>query len=147
MTGLAGVEYAGFWVRVVASLIDTILLVLLTSPILYLIYGPDYFTDNDRLIAGGWDFLVTWVLPAVAVIVFWVYRSATPGKIIQGIRIVDAATGDKPSIGQLIGRYFAYYVSTFPLMLGFVWVAFDRRKQGWHDKLAGTVVIEDDRLD
>ena len=90
---------------------------------------------------------MTWVLPAVAVIVFWIYRSATPGKIILGIRIVDAQTGDKPSTGQLIGRYFAYYVSAIPLMLGFLWIAFDRRKQGWHDKLAGTVVIEEDVLD
>jgi uncharacterized RDD family membrane protein YckC len=147
MNTLAGVEYAGFWVRVGASLIDTILLALLTTPVVYLIYGPEYFTDNDQLIAGGWDFLVTWVLPAVAVIVFWMYRSATPGKIMLGIRIVDAQTGDKPSTGQLIGRYFAYYVSAIPLMLGFLWVAFDRRKQGWHDKLAGTVVIEEDVLD
>ena len=58
-----------------------------------------------------------------------------------GARIVDAKTGDKPSTGQLIGRYFAYYVSVIPLFLGMVWVAFDPRKQGWHDKLAGTVVV------
>lgn len=147
MNRMAGVEYAGFWIRVGASLIDTILIALLTSPIVYLIYGPGYFTDNDQLIAGGWDFLVSWVLPAVAVIVFWIYRSATPGKIMLGIRIVDAQTGGKPSIGQLIGRYFAYYVSAIPFMLGFLWIAFDGRKQGWHDKLAGTAVIEDDVLD
>ena len=51
--------------------------------------------------------------------------------------------GAKPSTGQLIGRYFGYYVSTIPLFLGFVWVAFDPRKQGWHDKLAGTVVVRE----
>jgi uncharacterized RDD family membrane protein YckC len=147
MNQLAGVVYAGFWIRLGASLIDSILIMLLTSPIVYAIYGPEYFTDNKQLIAGGWDFLITWVLPAVAVIVFWIYRSATPGKIILGIRIVDAQTGGKPSTGQLVGRYFAYYVSTLPLMLGFLWIAFDKRKQGWHDKLAGTVVIEDDTLD
>jgi uncharacterized RDD family membrane protein YckC len=58
-----------------------------------------------------------------------------------GARIVDARTGGRPSTGQLIGRYFAYYVSILPLMLGFIWVAFDARKQGWHDKLANTVVV------
>jgi uncharacterized RDD family membrane protein YckC len=147
MNMLAGVEYVGFWSRVGASIIDSILILLLTSPIVYLIYGPRYFTDNKQLIAGGWDFMATWVLPAVAVIVFWIYRSATPGKIILGMRIVDAETGGKPSTGQLIGRYFAYYVSAIPLSLGFLWIAFDKRKQGWHDKLAGTVVIEDDVLD
>jgi uncharacterized RDD family membrane protein YckC len=41
-----------------------------------------------------------------------------------------------------VGRYFAYFLSTIPLGLGLIWVAFDKRKQGWHDKLAGTVVIK-----
>jgi uncharacterized RDD family membrane protein YckC len=58
-----------------------------------------------------------------------------------GARIVDAKTGGKPSTGQLIGRYLAYYVSIFPLMLGLIWVGIDARKQGWHDKLAGTLVV------
>lgn len=56
-------------------------------------------------------------------------------------KIVDVKTGNAASTGQLIGRYFAYYLSLIPIGLGFVWVAFDARKQGWHDKLAGTVVI------
>ena len=43
--------------------------------------------------------------------------------------------------GQLIGRYLGYYVSILPMMLGIIGVGFDARKQGWHDKLAGTVVI------
>jgi uncharacterized RDD family membrane protein YckC len=54
----------------------------------------------------------------------------------------DAKTLGKPSTGQLIGRYLAYYVSTLPLCLGFLWVAFDKRKQGWHDRIAGTLVIK-----
>jgi len=41
----------------------------------------------------------------------------------------------------MIGRYFAYFISTIPLCLGFLWITFDRKKQGWHDKLAGTVVV------
>ena len=61
--------------------------------------------------------------------------------MVISAKIVDAQTGEKPSLGQFIGRYFAYYVSTIPFGLGLIWVAFDRRKQGWHDKLAGTVVI------
>jgi hypothetical protein len=57
-------------------------------------------------------------------------------------KIVDAKTGGKPSTGQLIGRYFAYFLSMLPLFLGFIWVAWDRKKQGLHDKLSGTVVIK-----
>lgn len=87
------------------------------------------------------DFLLSWVFPAVAVVLFWVARQATPGKMAISAKIVDAISGNAPSTGQLIGRCLAYYLSTIPIGLGFIWVAFDKRKQGWHDKLAGTVVV------
>jgi uncharacterized RDD family membrane protein YckC len=85
--------------------------------------------------------LLNYILPAFAVIIFWVYKSATPGKMATKLTIVDAATGGKPSMGQFIGRYLGYFVSMLPLFLGIIWVGIDKRKQGWHDKLAGTVVI------
>ena len=136
------VEYAGFWVRVGATIIDTLLIMAVLVPLLVAIYGWAYFeAANTGLFAGPADFLLSGVAPAVAVIVFWIYRQATPGKMALSIRIVDAATGSPPSTGQCVGRYFAYFVSIFPLGLGLLWVAFDKRKQGWHDKLAGTVVI------
>ncbi len=65
--------------------------------------------------------------------------------MLVSAKIVDAKTGQPASTGQLIGRYFAYIVSTLPLMLGFIWIAFDPRKQGWHDKLAGTIVVREPR--
>lgn len=136
------VEYAGFWVRVGASMIDTLLLLLVIFPLLVAIYGWAYFdVENTGFVAGSADFLLSWVAPAFAVIGFWMYKQATPGKMVLSIRIVDATTGSPPSAGQCVGRYLAYFVSTIPLGLGLIWVAFDRRKQGWHDKLAGTVVI------
>ena len=134
-------EYAGFWSRTGATIIDTILLMLITAPLLISIYGTDYFT-SEEIIAGSWDFLISWVLPAFATIIFWIYRAATPGKMAIKAKILDANTGRAPSTGQLIGRYFAYLVSILPLCLGIFWVAFDKRKQGWHDKLAGTVVVK-----
>ena len=136
------VEYAGFWIRVGAAIIDTLLIMAVLIPLLVAIYGWAYFEGaNTGLFAGPADFLLSWVAPAVAVIVFWIYKQATPGKMVLSIRIVDATTGGPPSTGQCVGRYFAYFVSIFPLGLGLIWVAFDKRKQGWHDKLAGTVVI------
>ena len=90
---------------------------------------------------GPADFLINWLLPAVAIVLFWIYRQATPGKMAIKARIVDARTGAKPKPGQLMIRYLGYYVSTIPLGLGLIWVAFDPRKQGWHDKIAGTVVV------
>ncbi len=136
-------EYAGFWLRVGASLIDTILMMVIIVPVLSMIYGKGYWA-SEAVFLGAWDLLFNYVLPAIVVIVFWIVKSATPGKILLDISIVDAETGGKPSNGQLIGRYFAYYVSALPLMLGFIWVGFDKRKQGWHDKLAGTVVVKQD---
>src|SRR5690349_8562939 len=133
-------EYVGFWARVGASAIDSILMLVIVWPIMAAVYGTSYWTD-ERMIKGPTDFLMSWVFPAIAVIAFWVARQATPGKMAIRARIVDADHGGKPSTGQLIGRYFGYFVSTIPLGLGLVWVAFDRRKQGWHDKLAGTVVV------
>jgi len=133
-------EYVGFWLRVGASIIDTVLVLVIVAPVLTWIYGPEYWV-SDRLVHGPADVLFNWVLPAVAVILFWMYRQATPGKMAIGARIVDAKTGGKPSTGQLIGRYFGYFVSTIPLLLGLIWVGIDQRKQGWHDMLAGTVVV------
>ena len=140
MTDAGDTEYVGFWVRVGAAIIDSLLMIAIIAPVAYAIYGPTYF-EGTQLFAGPVDFLLSWVLPAVAVIVFWLTKQATPGKMAIGARIVDAKTGGKPSLGQLIGRYFGYIVSTIPLMLGIIWVGFDPRKQGWHDKLAGTVVV------
>jgi uncharacterized RDD family membrane protein YckC len=133
-------EYVGFLPRLGATIIDSILLSMVVYPLLYTIYGHQYFTD-DRFIAGGGHFLVSYVLPAIAIIAFWVYRSATPGKMVIRATIVDAKTFLQPSKGQLIGRYLAYYISAIPLCLGFLWIAWDPKKQGWHDKLAGTVVV------
>ena len=127
-------EYAGFWIRIWASVIDTVLIAVITIPILLAIYGKQYF-ESERLIEGSMDFLISWVLPAIAVIIFWVYRAATPGKMAISSKIVDAQTGGQPSTGQLVGRYFGYFISTIPLGLGIIWVAFDKKKQGWHDKL------------
>jgi uncharacterized RDD family membrane protein YckC len=136
------VEYAGFWIRVAASIIDSILVVLLTAPVLIWYYGFEGYFNQASLIRGPAEFLVSYVFPAIAVILFWVARSATPGKMLLSLKILDAETHGPMRTGQAIGRYFGYYLSTMVLMLGFLWVAFDARKQGWHDKLAGTVVIQ-----
>jgi uncharacterized RDD family membrane protein YckC len=133
-------EYGGFWRRVGASLIDTILILLVTSPVLYAFYGESFYTEQSML-RGPADFVISYLFPAVASIAVWVYKSATPGKMVLGLKIVDANSAGPCSTGQLIGRYLGYYVSILAIGLGFLWVAFDKRKQGWHDKLAGTLVV------
>ena len=133
-------DYAGFWVRVGAAIIDTLLLSMIILPVLTAVYGSAYWS-SDRLIQGPADFLVSGVAPAIAVVLFWIARQATPGKMVLGVRIVDAETGGKPRSGQLVLRYLGYYIAMLPLFIGILWVAFDPRKQGWHDKIARTVVV------
>jgi len=137
-------EYAGFWIRTGASIIDTTLMLIIILPILTAIYGTDYW-KNESFVLGFWDVMFNYILPAIAVIISWVYKSATPGKMATRLTIVDAKTGGKPSTGQFIGRYLGYYVSMIPLFLGIIWVGIDKRKQGWHDKLAGTVVLRSNK--
>ena len=133
------IEYVGFWARVVASLIDTVLLVLVTWPLTYLVYGRKGFAKV--FMHGPVDVLINFILPAVLIIWLWSKLQATPGKMAMSAKIVDADTGAEPTLQQLLIRYVGYFVSAIPLCLGFFWVGFDRRKQGWHDKMANTVVI------
>ena len=133
-------EYVGFWARVGAAIIDSILMAIALVPFMRISYGGMDYDDFVRLDSPA-NIFINGLLPAVVVILFWVWRQATPGKMAIGAKIVDAKTGGKPSTGQFIGRYLSYYISSIVLLLGFIWVGFDAKKQGWHDKLAGTVVV------
>jgi len=166
-------QYVGFWKRFLAFIIDSVIILLVILIAALAIYGRQYIELSGQGKTLIFDVLVQGVLPALAAILFWRYRGATPGKMLIGASIVNAKTLGRPSTGQLIGRYFAYIVSMLPgmvfaaaivaastvlgrvdlqvwllitplLMWGFLWIAFDKRRQGWHDKLAGTVVIYDE---
>lgn len=134
------VKYAGFWIRAAASLIDTIWIVAITFALGWMIYGSSYLGSTDFVMGYG-DFLISYILPFIIILIFWTYKSATPGKMVLGLKIVDADTLGKVSKGKFAIRYIGYYPSTIILMLGFFWVIWDKKKQGWHDKLANTVVI------
>ena len=143
-------EYVGFWLRAWASLIDIVLSSIVAWPLAKWFFPAEKVSVMDLnrldllsldLSFSTSDWLLNVVLPGIAIILFWVARQATPGKMAIGARIVDAKTGGKPSTGQLVGRYFGYYPSFIVFCLGFFWVGFDPRKQGWHDKMAGTVVV------
>ena len=156
----AAPKYAGFWLRVVASLVDTLWVLLLLSPLAALL-GPARELPLDELLAdasqpalatlagalvpSGGE-LIVWVLvPALLVLAFWDRKAATPGKMLIGAKIVDARTGGMPTRRQLLLRYLGYLLASMPFGLGLLWVGIDPRKQGWHDKLAGTVVVRTKR--
>lgn len=135
-------EYAGFWVRLGATLLDTLFVLLITLPLTFALHGSMFPESQTGALMGGRDLVINWILPALAVVLFWVFKGATPGKMLTSMKVVDEKTGRIPSASQSVIRYLAYFVSTLPFCLGFVWIAFDPRKQGWHDKIAKTVVIK-----
>ncbi len=122
-------DYAGFGQRLLAALIDWLILFVVSAPISILFFEAS---------------AVMPLLAAATVIGFWRYCGATPGKLAVAVRIVDARTGQPVGTGRLALRLLCYLLSALPLYLGFLWIAFDRRKQGWHDKIARTVVIQSD---
>jgi len=126
-------EFAGFWMRVVAVLVDSILIGIVLAPATIALTGK-----GPTLTEGG---LVNFLVPAAVIIAFWNWKSATPGKLLLGLEIVDARTLGKPAMSQWLLRYVGYIVSSVVFLLGFAWVAIDERKQGWHDKIAGTLVV------
>ncbi|MBI4290756.1 MAG: RDD family protein [Betaproteobacteria bacterium] len=152
-------RYVGFWMRVVAGVIDIVILLLIAGLLLYWAYGSSYFTSllDAQLAAlsgaptaaaaprpmfvGPADVLINVVLPVLLFLVFWRFGGATPGKMLISAKIVDAKTLGDPAAWQLLVRFLVLAVSAIPLGIVLIWVAFDRRKQGLHDKLARTVVI------
>lgn len=136
------VEYVGFWTRFLAFIIDSIAAGIAVGVVITILFGsfeaPATFEDVDDLYGR---FSVQTLLSAAIFISLWIWLASTPGKLIFNAYIVDARTLGRASPGQLVVRYLGYFLSTFVFMLGFLWIAFDKRKQGWHDKIAGTLVI------
>ncbi len=78
---------------------------------------------------------------AAYTIPFWIKYSATPGKILLRLQIQDAGSGLCLTPKQAIFRFMGYVISFVPFTLGFIWIMFNKKKQGFHDMLAKTVVI------
>ncbi len=129
------VERAGFWIRFVALLVDSLILSVVASILiapLYLILGES---------GAGVGYFIYLIIALVYAPYFWVTRGATPGKQLLGLRVVST-TGGPLTVGQAIVRYLGYIVSGAVCYIGFIWAAFDDNKQGWHDKIANTYVIK-----
>ena len=144
----ADVAYGGFCIRVVAYLIDGILLNIVFG-IIGAIVGVSMIpvdpTNTDPM--AGMEHMGRFQL--VALVVTWLYfalmesspRGATVGKMVLGLRVVDEQ-GNRISFARATGRFFAKFISTIILMIGYLMVAFTERKRGLHDMIAGTLVIK-----
>jgi uncharacterized RDD family membrane protein YckC len=135
-----GVRYAGFWQRLAALLIDSTLLGVFLTLVL-LAKTQIVNLESLALLSVGVLFPPAFFLLTV----YLNYRmQGTPGRLLMDCRIVDARTGQHMRFRQSLWRTLALFISALPAFLGFLWIARDKRKQGFHDKLAGTVVLIED---
>lgn len=136
-------SYAGFWKRVIAYLIDAFIIAFPVTMIFGTVIPQVLKTENIEVTT------VTVSMPQIIMLVAsWVYFAgfessawqATIGKKILGMKVTDAS-GERIDFIKATIRYVAKFLSSFILMIGFIMVAFTAKKQGLHDFIAGTTVV------
>jgi uncharacterized RDD family membrane protein YckC len=146
----AEVEYAGFWKRLAAALIDGILLFvayLAGAFVMGFIYGAITLDEGDEISDAAAN-AIAWVTWAGTLVLGWLYYAlmessstqATLGKMALGIRVTDAQ-GRRVSFGRATGRYFSKIISGIILYIGYIMIAFTAKKQGLHDIIADCLVV------
>ena len=134
-------NYAGFWIRVVAYIIDAIILGIIGAAILTLfgvnVSDPNAVQSGRYQGAQAFDLIVSFAYFAG----LWTVMGASVGQRIFGMGIVDANSGSAIGFGKAALRWIGLFISFLVCFIGVIWVAFDSRKQGWMDKIAGTVVV------
>lgn len=128
---ISKLEFAGFWTRFFAALIDGILLSL--------VMGIFNITLESKLFLNiGINGLI--------MLLYYTYfessvRQATIGKQLLNIKVVDK-NGNRLTTNSAFIRNISKYLSAFILLIGYLMAAFDARKQALHDKLAGSFVVK-----
>jgi uncharacterized RDD family membrane protein YckC len=138
--GTAPYGYGGFWLRVVAYIIDGVVLNIATW-IIALVAGVDIFaggTSNLALTTNGISLVISWLYFAL---MESSERGATLGKMALSLRVVTE-NGQRLSFANATGRFFAKIVSALILGIGFIMVGFTDRKRGLHDMMASTLVVK-----
>jgi len=140
-------QYGGFWKRTLAFLVDKFILFFIC--LLFLLVGLSAMHSGfNGLEPGkimGRFFLIYYGMTHLLGMLYFTYfhgtTGQTPGKMILGLQVIQSS-GEMMTPGIAFLRWVGYLFSGLILNLGFLWIIFDKRKQGWHDKIAGTLVIE-----
>jgi len=155
----SNVAYAGFWLRFVAHLIDSVIIgfgaLLLIVPLFFLMGGvaiigsmPRHGEEPDPAVIGGFLVLI-FTLAGLGILAQWLYfaylesgeKQATWGKQAMNIYVTDLA-GNRLSFGRASLRYFGKIISgLIPLFIGYIMAGFTERKQALHDMIASTLVL------
>lgn len=147
-------KYAGFGRRILAYWVDFLILFPIGLTIQQM-FGANPFAmfqyetleQLQKAQQSGTNTIPTLISLAIGLayfLIMWVnYDGATPGKRLMAIKIVKS-DGSKLSYPAAFLRYIGYFVSAFVFGLGYLWMIWDKKKQAWHDKIAGTVVVKTD---
>lgn len=142
-----GIRFAGYAQRLLAYIVDAVILgvvVVVLSFVLFAIVAGAASSDSDGLAAAG---VVVWLILILVVSLayfpyFWARGGQTPGMRMFRLRVVRDVDGGPISGTAAVLRLFGYWVNQVVFYIGFIWIFVDKRRRGWHDLIAGTVVIE-----
>ena len=141
-----GVFYAGNGARFIAYVVDAFILGAIISVVFLVltVIGLAAASNDGSAIAGlivAIGFVGAFLVYLVYLPWFWAHGGQTPGMKVMHVRVVRENDGGPLTLGQAFLRLVGFWVSSSVFYLGFIWILFDARRQGWHDKIAGTVVI------
>lgn len=143
----SSLPYAGFWLRIVASLIDGLLILAVTLPFFLIIVVSNILARRNTDFMP--NFGLTMFINFFTILVQWLYyalmesspKQGTLGKMAIGLKVTDLS-GNRISFGRATGRYFGRILSGLILDIGFLMIVFTAKKQGLHDIIAGTLVVK-----
>ncbi len=144
------IRYGGAFRRLLANIIDSLVVSIiqfiagLAIGFMLIFLSPNLPENNPIKIVGQ---LVAALIYFVVTVGYPVYfigtRGQTPGKMAMGIKIVGIDSGQHPSfVNAFLREVIGKFLSGIFLGLGFLWIIWDEKKQGWHDKIARTIVIK-----
>lgn len=142
-----GVRFAGHGARLIAYIVDGFILgvvILALSFVFFAIMAGAAAADSaGAAVGGGLLWLVAVFVVSLAYFPwFWARGGQTPGMKIFHIRVVRDADGGPISGTSAVLRLLGFWVNSVVFYIGFIWIFVDKRRRGWHDLIAGTVVIE-----
>ena len=141
--------YGGFWIRFVAIFIDGIIIsipIFILAVIVGVIAGAGSSSSGSASNTAniGASLLIDLIGLVISIgyfVYFWGQGQTLAMRLFR-LRVVDANTGAPIGYGRAGLRYLGYIISALVCYIGLIWAAFDSRKQGWHDKIASTVVLQ-----
>lgn len=157
-------KYVGFWKRLGAAITDSLFFQLVSFLLILVLYGSAYLryigqqvntlatfyqpapsvTEIVKAANSSYNLAegaIYFWLPVIATAFFWMVKSATPGLMAIPAQIIDVRTGKKPSNLRLILRLVASFILGYTFGLDYLWIAISKKKQAWHDLVAGTTVV------